>query len=255
MVSGDNQTASDTSTPVTPPAKPAASKTASTQATSQSQPANTTPAKKKTATKKSTTAQPNFNNLGSAPVVLVPPSKQAAAQSQTYAAQPAPAPVTTAPATAVQQPATADGTPQKRKSIFDLFNGGSGSTAASGTTPAASSQVASAATQTKQAATPVTQPKTAAPPAAQPQAATGGGYVVQLASFRTDTEAKLEYSRLAKSYPGIVGPLKSQIRQATVGGSTRYQLGLGPLPTRGDATRVCGQLIEAGESDCIVRGP
>ena len=255
MVSGDNQTASDTSTPVTPPAKPAASKTASTQATSQSQPANTTPAKKKTATKKSTTAQPNYNNLGSAPVVLVPPSKQAAAQSQTYAAQPAPAPVTTAPATAVQQPATADGTPQKRKSIFDLFNGGSGSTAASGTTPAASSQVASAATQTKQAATPVTQPKTAAPPAAQPQAATGGGYVVQLASFRTDTEAKLEYSRLAKSYPGIVGPLKSQIRQATVGGSTRYQLGLGPLPTRGDATRVCGQLIEAGESDCIVRGP
>ncbi len=79
--------------------------------------------------------------------------------------------------------------------------------------------------------------------------------MVQLASFRTDSEAKQEYTRLAGAYPSIVGPLKSQIRQTMVGGSTRYQLGLGPMPTRGDATRVCGELIAAGESDCIVRGP
>ena len=80
-------------------------------------------------------------------------------------------------------------------------------------------------------------------------------YVIQLASFPSDTEAKTVYSRLGRAYPNIVGPLKSQIRQTTTGGSKRYQLGLGPLPTRGDAARVCGQLIKAGESDCIVRGP
>jgi cell division protein FtsN len=181
-------------------------------------------------------------------VVLVPPSKQVAqGQGSSAATQPA----TTAPATTPEQPATQAANPQKRKTIFDLFNAGTGS---GGATTAAPTQVASAPTQTKQAATPAPQQK-AAPAPAQPQASTGGGYVVQLASFRNDTDAKTEYSRLAKDYPSIVGPLKSQIRQTTVGGSTRYQLGLGPLPTRGDATRVCGELIAAGESDCIVRGP
>jgi hypothetical protein len=204
---------------------------------------------KKTAAKQAASKQTDYNNLGSKPVVLVPPSQQAAAQSQTASG-------ITQPVTPEQPVATAPN-PQKRKTIFDLFNGGSGTSTNIPVEPAAPTQVASAATQTKQAATPSTAQKatTQAAPPAQTQSATGGGYVIQLASFRTDLEAKKEYSRLAGAYPSIVGPLKSQIRQATVGGSTRYQLGLGPLPTRGDATRVCGELIAAGESDCIVRGP
>jgi len=48
--------------------------------------------------------------------------------------------------------------------------------------------------------------------------------------------------------------LPQQIRQTSVGGSTRYQLGLGPLPSRSAATQVCSALITQGESDCIVRG-
>ena len=228
-------------TQITPPAPVAP---AETQSAAKPKPA----AKKKPPAKKTATKQTNFDELGSEPVVLVPPSKQAAqGQGSSAATQP----VTTAPATTPEQPATQAANPQKRKTIFDLFNAGTGS---GGATTAAPTQVASAPTQTKQAATPAPQQK-AAPAPAQPQASTGGGYVVQLASFRNDTDAKTEYSRLAKDYPSIVGPLKSQIRQTTVGGSTRYQLGLGPLPTRGDATRVCGELIAAGESDCIVRGP
>ncbi len=216
-----------------------------TQTTTQ-QPAAT---KKKTQTaktqptKKSTSKQPDFDNLGAAPVVLVPPSEQAVAESGAGSG------AATA-ATEGQQPATPAATPQKRKSIFDLFNGsGSGSSTATETAP---TQVASAAQQTKQAAKPVQQ-KATTPPAQQ--ASTGGGYVVQLASYRTESEAKSEYTRLAKAYPGVVGSLRSQIRQTSVAGSTRYQLGLGPLPTRGDATRVCGELIASGESDCIIRGP
>jgi cell division protein FtsN len=221
-------------TQITPPAPVAP---AETQSATKPKPA----AKKKPPAKKTAAKQTNFDELGSEPVVLVPPSKQAAqSQSSSAASQP----VTTAPATPPEQPTTQAANPQKRKTIFDLFNGGTGSGDATTAAP----------TQTKQAATPAPQQK-AAPAPAQPQASTGGGYVVQLASFRSDTDAKTEYSRLAKDYPSIVGPLKSQIRQTSVGGSTRYQLGLGPLPTRGDATRVCGELIAAGESDCIVRGP
>lgn len=217
----------------------------------------TPPPKKKTQTKKTAakpaaTKQADYDNLGSKPVVLVPPSQQAVAQSQgsTGISQP----LTTAPATPEQPVAATAPNPQKRKTIFDLFNGGTSTNIP--VEPAEPTQMASAATQTKQAVAPSTATqKAATPPPAAPQAGSGGGYVIQLASFRTDTEAKKEYSRLAGAYPSIVGPLKSQIRQATVGGSTRYQLGLGPLPTRGDATRICGELIAAGESDCIVRGP
>lgn len=205
-----------------------------------------TPAKKKPPAKKTATKQTNFDDLGSEPVVLVPPSKQAKNQSAAAPVEPE----TAAPLVTPEQPATQDANQQKRKTIFDLFNGGTG---AAGTQQAApATQVASAPTQTKQATAPAAQQK-AAP--AQPQASSGGGYVVQLASFRSDSEAKAEYARLAGAYPSVVGSLKSQIRQTSVGGSTRYQLGLGPMPTRGDATRVCGELIAAGESDCIVRGP
>lgn len=234
-------------------AKPAQASQTSQSGQSTSQQPAATKKKPQTAktqtTKKPASSQPDYDNLGSAPVVLVPPSKQAMAQSQG-------ADTTTAPVTQAEQPPTQAGTqaanPQKRKSIFDLFNGSGSSTTTTTTEPAAPTQVASAAQQTKQATPPAT--KAAAP--TQPQASAGSsGYVIQLASFRTQAEAQSEYSRIAKSYPSVVGSLRSQIRQTNVAGSTRYQLGLGPLPTRGDATRVCGELIAAGESDCIVRGP
>jgi cell division protein FtsN len=90
--------------------------------------------------------------------------------------------------------------------------------------------------------------------AAEAQPATGSGFLVQLSSFRSAADARKEYGRLSSLYPSVVGGLPEQIRETSVGGSTRYQLGLGPLPSRSDATRVCSALITAGESDCIVRG-
>jgi cell division protein FtsN len=90
--------------------------------------------------------------------------------------------------------------------------------------------------------------------AAEAQPVTGSGFVVQLSSFRSAADARKEYGRLSSLYPSVVGGLQEQIRETSVGGSTRYQLGLGPLPSRSDATRVCSALITAGESDCIVRG-
>ena len=91
-------------------------------------------------------------------------------------------------------------------------------------------------------------------PEATPLVESGGtGYVVQLASFRSEAEAQAEYSRLAAKHSGIVGSLPSRVSQAKVSGSTRYRLGLGPLASREEAAKVCNSLVAAGERDCLVR--
>ena len=123
---------------------------------------------------------------------------------------------------------------------MDLFRGGgTEDAAAAGTRFASAEQQAPPATAQRQAEAP---------------AATGSGFVIQLASFRSESEARREYSRLSSAYPSVIGGLQEQIRPTSVGGSTRYQLGLGPMASRSEATRVCSALITAGESDCIVRG-
>ncbi len=187
--------------------------------------------------KKAAAAKKNsvdFDNLGSEPVVLVPPASPSTAQPEAVPSAPAGQVVGAAPA------------PTKKKTIFDLF-GGDGGTASA---PQAETRVAAAPQQTRQATAP------AAQQAAVPQqASTGGGYVAQLASFRSDAEARQEYLRLKGAYPAIVGGLAQQIRPANVGGSTRYQLALGPMGSRAQASSICSALISAGESDCIVRGP
>ena len=77
--------------------------------------------------------------------------------------------------------------------------------------------------------------------------------MVQLSSFSSQSEAQTEYGRLSSLYPTVVGGLPQRVAEAKAGGSTRYQLGLGPVKTRADATRVCSALFQAGERDCIVR--
>jgi hypothetical protein len=196
-------------------------------------------AKKKAAAEKKRAEE--LDNLGSQPVVLVPPSQSAPAQPEIVENAPVGAVVEAAPA------------PTKKKTIFDLFGGIGGIGGGEGATPSApqaETQVAAVQQETTQATAPSSRQAT------QPQqASTGGGYVAQLASFRSDAEARQEYLRLKGAYPAIVGGLSQQIRPANVGGSTRYQLALGPMGSRAEASGVCSALISAGESDCIVRGP
>ena len=189
--------------------------------------------KKAAAAKKKAT---DYENLGTAPVVLVPPAKNTATAQPEIVSNTPPA------GEAVEAPAQT-----KKKTIFDLFGGSGNQTAAA---PQAETQVAAAPQRAKQATAP------AAKQAAVPQqASTGGGYVAQLASFRSEAEAREEYLRLKGAYPAVVGALAPQIRAANVGGSTRYQLALGPVGSRAEASSVCSSLISAGESDSIVRGP
>ena len=83
---------------------------------------------------------------------------------------------------------------------------------------------------------------------------TGGtGYVAQVASLRSEAEARAELDRLRGSYGNLIGNLSTRITKATVAGTTRYRLGFGPLPSRSAAAKLCSSLIAAGERDCAVR--
>jgi cell division protein FtsN len=81
-----------------------------------------------------------------------------------------------------------------------------------------------------------------------------GGFLAQLASYRSEAEALAEYDRLRSKYGDVVGGLSPQVTKASVSGTTRYRLGVGPVASREAAARICNSLIAAGERDCLVRG-
>lgn len=194
-----------------------------------------------TTTKKKPAANPD-DSMGAEPVVLVPPSQDAQNPIQgggTEAASAAPAP-------------PAAEAPKKKRTLFDLFN-----KSGSETQPAQQQeQVASIEPEPAPAPAPSKPAAKAPAPAPAPEtASSGSGYTIQLASFRSQSEAQDEYNRLKSSYPDVIGNLPSRISQATVAGSTRYRVGVGPLQSREQASKVCNSLFAAGERDCLIRGP
>jgi hypothetical protein len=101
---------------------------------------------------------------------------------------------------------------------------------------------------------PAQQVASVAPDAATSQPQGLGGYVVQLASFRSEGDAQNDHQRLVQRHPQLVSGLKSRIREASLGQSgSFYRLSLGPLADRSAATKLCNDLIAAGEKDCLVR--
>jgi cell division septation protein DedD len=192
------------------------------------------PAVKKPAAKKATSTSENTAELGAAPVVLVPPADPA--EGGGFAAAPviADQPIATQPAPVVK----------KKKTLLGLFRGTNDDVAAAPVAPVAPEQQIAA----------IPEPAPIQQPAAPTQVASAGsGYFVQLASFRSQAEASTEFGRLKSKYANIIGTLPSAINPATVGGSTRYRLAVGPLASRDEATRICSSLVAAGERDCLVR--
>ncbi|MDP1699792.1 MAG: SPOR domain-containing protein [Aestuariivirga sp.] len=193
------------------------------------------PAVKKPPAKKTNTAAENDDDsLGAAPVVLVPPADPAAGGQIASAPIVVDQPVATQPAPVVK----------KKKTLLGLFRGTNDEVPAAQAAPAVpEQQVAS-----------IPQPAPIQQQAAPTEVASGGsGYFVQLASFRSQAEASTEFGRLKAKYASIIGTLPSAINPATVGGSTRYRLAVGPLASRDQATRICSSLVAAGERDCLVR--
>ncbi len=175
-------------------------------------------------------------NLGSKPVVLVPPAKNAPPIVDEAAPAPS-APVATvesgntngggiygtdavAPPAATTAQAPAATAPKKKRTIADLFRNDSAADEAVAPAPAPAPVQQQAAAQPKQVV-PAPQPAPAPAPAPQQQAsAAGSGYVVQLASFASQRDATLEYARLKSAHGAVLGGLSPIVSQAVVGGST-----------------------------------
>jgi cell division septation protein DedD len=200
-------------------------------------------------------------NLGSKPVVLVPPAKGAAAAPEQDVASidvggetgnvasggggiydggaVVDAPAATAPAPAPVK---------KKRTIADLFRGDDGANDAA--EAPAQQQSAAPAKQVQ----PAPQQKAVQPaPAPQEAPAGGSGYVVQLASFANQSDATKEYGRLKSKHGGALSGLTPIVTQAVVGGSTRYRLAVGVMASREQASAVCSKLFAGGERDCLVR--
>ncbi len=180
-------------------------------------------------------------STGTDPVVIVPPSQ---------GTETAPEAIDIGGGTAVGQDGAVTGEavtpPKKKKTIFDLFKG---KNASAGDTAAPAEQQ-----ETQVASNAVTQEETASTSNTAAAKATGGaGYVAQLASFRSQAEAQAEFNRLKGKYPDALGGKQANISTATVAGSKRYRLGVGPMASRDEAQKVCGSLLANGERDCLVR--
>lgn len=206
-------------------------------------------------------------NNGVAPLVLVPPAQSGNAEAQTP-------PTIAQPADQAVNPETAQPVEEKSKSFFGLGStkrkltgkaaeranaqGAAGNWANSPDPNAAVSDAGGlpAPTPEQQVASVAPEPIPLPAPEPTPQQAkpAAGGFVAQLASFRSEAEAMAEFDRLRAKHGDVLGGLSPRVVKANIGGSPRYRLGVGPLASRSAALKICNSLISAGERDCLVRG-
>ncbi|HKQ94348.1 MAG TPA: SPOR domain-containing protein, partial [Aestuariivirgaceae bacterium] len=93
-----------------------------------------------------------------------------------------------------------------------------------------------------------------APSASASAGAAASGYVLQLASYKSEAEARADYERLRQRHGGIIGGLSPEIQKTDLaGGGTFYRLSLGPVDSRQAARTICGSLLAAGERDCLAK--
>jgi SPOR domain len=83
--------------------------------------------------------------------------------------------------------------------------------------------------------------------------AKGGGYVVQVASQRTETDVQGSYRILQARYPNVLGSRRASIRRADLGErGVYYRAYVGPFASVEEAGAMCDSLKHAGEQ-CIVQ--
>jgi cell division septation protein DedD len=89
-------------------------------------------------------------------------------------------------------------------------------------------------------------------PASKASPLVRGGFVVQIASERSQHGAQAAFRRLQTRYPSQLRGNQPIIRRADLGAGTYYRALIGPFASRDMASRVCKALKAAG-GDCIVQ--
>ena len=162
-----------------------------------------------------------------APVNAPAPAKPAPAAKSTAAAAPPPAgPAPAAPATR-SPPSSANASANAPMSL----------------TPQAAPGAPAAAPATRVATT-----------NSVPAASNGsGGYLVQVASQKNESDAQASYRALQGKYPAVLGSRSPVIKRADLGDKgVYYRAMIGPFGSADEATQFCGNLKTAG-GQCVVQ--
>lgn len=84
-------------------------------------------------------------------------------------------------------------------------------------------------------------------------AATGGGYVVQVSSQKTEADAQASYRSLQGKFPNVLGSRSPLIKRADLGEKgVFYRAMVGPFGSREEAVQLCSNLKTAG-GQCVVQ--
>ncbi len=91
------------------------------------------------------------------------------------------------------------------------------------------------------------------PSAAEQRPFPAGSYVVQVASTRSEDEARSTAQSIAQQHSGLLSDLRVGVERADLGErGVFYRVGAGGMASRSDATALCQQL-QANGLDCFVR--
>jgi hypothetical protein len=111
---------------------------------------------------------------------------------------------------------------------------------------------------------PATAPRPAAPPAQvaaapaipAPPATAGGGFRVQLGSFKSETAASEGWRRVAERHKDVLAGQPMTVARADLGGDKGivFRVQVGNFATRDDAARLCDYLKERRQ-DCLIVRP
>jgi hypothetical protein len=89
--------------------------------------------------------------------------------------------------------------------------------------------------------------------AAQPAPGSGGSYVVQVSSQRSEADAQASYRALQGKFPSVLGSRAPLIKRADLGDKgVYYRAMVGPFGSSEEAAQVCGNLKTAG-GQCVVQ--
>ena len=81
----------------------------------------------------------------------------------------------------------------------------------------------------------------------------GGGYLVQVASQKNESDAQASYKALQGKYPAVLGSRSPVIKRADLGDKgVYYRAMIGPFGSADEATQFCGNLKTAG-GQCVVQ--
>jgi hypothetical protein len=184
-------------------------------------------------------------------VVFPPPNQVAAAPAPTTAmAQAAPP----APTPAAQPSGTLNDEPKRVRTV--AVRPDQPDAVPSGTAPPSRPTQARAQAPAPAAGAPVSlSPQGGTPAPVRTAAATssGGGFMVQISSQRSEADAQASYRAVQSRFPNVLGSHSASIRRADLGEKgVYYRAMVGPFTAAEEAGNLCNSLKSAGGS-CVVQ--